>query len=49
MWLNGNAINYDPLNVPNSQNLPELEALNFGFTLTEREVAGIAKRKGELE
>lgn len=34
MWLNGKAINYDPQDAPNSQNLPDIEALNFGFTLT---------------
>lgn len=36
LWLDGKAINYDPLNAPNSQNLPNLEALNFGFTLVNR-------------
>ncbi|WP_289105352.1 cytidylyltransferase [uncultured Bacteroides sp.] len=37
MWLNGKAINYDPLNAPNSQNLPEIVALNFGTTVISRE------------
>ncbi|MDR2859796.1 MAG: cytidylyltransferase [Mediterranea sp.] len=37
LWLNGKAINYDPLNAPNSQNLPDIEALNFGFSLINRE------------
>lgn len=37
MWLDGKAINYNPLNAPNSQNLPAIEALNFGFTLIDRE------------
>jgi N-acylneuraminate cytidylyltransferase len=37
MWLEGKAINYDPLNAPNSQNLPNIEALNFGFTLIAKE------------
>lgn len=36
MWLDGKAINYNPLNAPNSQNLPDIEALNFGFTLINR-------------
>lgn len=37
LWMDGKAINYDPLNAPNSQNLPNIEALNFGFTLVSRQ------------
>ncbi len=37
LWLDGKAVNYDPLNAPNSQNLPDIKALNFGFTLVKRE------------
>lgn len=37
MWLNGKAINYDPLNAPNSQNLPDIVGLNFGTTVVGRE------------
>lgn len=37
MWLDGKSINYDPLNAPNSQNLPEVVALNFGATITSKE------------
>ncbi len=37
LWLDGKALNYDPQNAPNSQNLPNVEALNFGFTLVSRE------------
>lgn len=37
LWLNGKAINYDPLNAPNSQNLPDVVALNFGTTVVSRE------------
>lgn len=37
MWLNGKAINYDPLNAPNSQNLPDVVALNFGTTVVSKE------------
>ena len=37
MWLAGKPINYDPLNAPNSQNLPDIVALNFGTTVTCRE------------
>ena len=36
MWLDGKALNYNPLNALNSQNLPDIEALNFGFTLIDR-------------
>lgn len=37
LWLDGSAINYSPNNAPNSQNLPNIEALNFGFTLIYRD------------
>lgn len=37
LWLNGKPLNYDKGNAPNSQNLPEIKALNFGFTLVKRE------------
>lgn len=37
MWLDGKPINYDPLNAPNSQNLPDVVALNFGCTIISRE------------
>lgn len=37
LWLDGKAVNYDPKNAPNSQNLPDVQALNFGFTLVKRE------------
>ena len=37
LWLNGKPLNYDKENAPNSQNLPEIKALNFGFTLVKRE------------
>lgn len=37
MWLNGKAINYDPQHAPNSQNLPDIVALNFGVTIVKRE------------
>lgn len=37
LWLNGAPINYDKNNAPNSQNLPDIKALNFGFTLVKRE------------
>jgi len=37
LWLDGKPINYDPLNAPNSQNLPDVVALNFGVTVVGRE------------
>lgn len=37
MWLDGKSVNYDPLNAPNSQNLPDIVALNFGATITSKE------------
>lgn len=37
MWLDGKALNYDPLNAPNSQNLPNVVALNFGTTVVLKE------------
>ncbi len=37
MWLDGKPVNYDPLNAPNSQNLPDVVALNFGTTVIRRE------------
>lgn len=37
LWLNGKAINYDPQNAPNSQNLPDIVALNFGITVVKKE------------
>ena len=37
LWLDGKAINYDPHNAPNSQNLPDVVALNFGTTVVLRD------------
>ena len=37
LWLDGRALNYDPSNAPNSQNLPDVVALNFGTTVIKRE------------
>lgn len=37
MWLDGKPLNYDPLNAPNSQDLPNVVALNFGVTVVGRE------------
>lgn len=37
MWLDGKPLNYDPLHAPNSQNLPNVVALNFGTTVVGRD------------
>lgn len=37
LWLNGNPINYNPQKAPNSQDLPDIQALNFGVTVVNRE------------
>jgi len=37
LWLDCKAINYDPKHAPNSQDLPNVVALNFGCTVTSRE------------
>ena len=37
LWLDGKPVNYDKKNAPNSQNLPDVKALNFGFTMVKRE------------
>lgn len=36
LWLDGRAINYNPSEAPNSQNLPDIVALNFGTTVISR-------------
>ena len=37
LWLDGKPMNYDPAHAPNSQNLPDVVALNFGVTVVRRE------------
>lgn len=37
LWHNGQAINYDPKNAPNSQNLPDYVAPTFGLIIANRE------------
>ena len=37
LWLDEKPLNYDPLNTPNSQDLPNVVALNFGVTVVGRE------------
>jgi len=37
MYLDGKAINYDPMNQPRSQDLPNIMAINFAISLITRE------------
>lgn len=37
LWLDGKPMNYDPAHAPNSQDLPNVVALNFGVTVVRRE------------
>ena len=39
MWLDGKPINYDLNNMPKSQNLPNIYALNFALNIFERQYA----------
>ena len=45
LWKDGSPLNYDRLNVPNSQDLPFIEMLNYGISLITRdsmlEVSGL--------
>jgi N-acylneuraminate cytidylyltransferase len=43
LWHDGKAINYDPLNAPNSQNLPEYLSPTFGLVIANREAMLKAK------
>ncbi|GGZ76668.1 acylneuraminate cytidylyltransferase family protein [Algibacter mikhailovii] len=43
LWHHGEAINYDPKNAPNSQNLPEYLAPTFGLVIANREAMLKAK------
>jgi len=36
MWLNGSPLNYDVMNSPNSQDLPNIIALNYGINIITR-------------
>lgn len=36
MWLDGKAINYDPSQQPRSQDLPNIQAINFAISLISR-------------
>lgn len=37
LWLDGKPVNYDPAHAPNSQDLPDVVALNFGVTVIRKE------------
>lgn len=37
LWLDGKPVNYDPQHAPNSQDLPDIVALNFGTTVIRRD------------
>lgn len=37
LWFNNKPVNYDPKNAPNSQNLPDYVAINFGCSILMRE------------
>lgn len=39
LWLDGKPINYDLNNMPKSQNLPDIYALNFALNIFERQYA----------
>ncbi len=39
LWLNNKPINYDLCNMPRSQDLPDICALNFAFNIFERNYA----------
>lgn len=39
LWQNGKPINYDLDNMPKSQNLPDIYALNFALNIFERDYA----------
>lgn len=37
LWLDGKPMNYNPAHAPNSQDLPNVVALNFGVTVVKKE------------
>jgi len=38
LWLDGKPLNYDLEDVPNSQDLPNIEMLNYGITIVDRNI-----------
>jgi len=43
LWLDGKPINYDLSNVPNSQDLPDIQMLNYGISIIEKKTMEINK------
>ena len=43
LWLNGKPMNYDLSNVPNSQDLPDIQMLNYGISIIEKKTMEINK------
>ena len=37
MWLNGEPLNYDPSNAPNSQDLPDIYSINYGCCILSKD------------
>lgn len=37
LWLDGNPINYDPSNAPNSQDLPNIYGIQYGISIIHRD------------
>jgi len=37
LWLDNKPVNYDPSSAPNSQDLPDIIALNFGISIISRD------------
>ena len=44
LWLDGKPINYDLDNVPNSQDLPDIEMINYGITIVDKNTMKIKSR-----
>ena len=38
MWLDGKPINYDPSNSPNSQDLPDIQAISYGISIISKDL-----------
>ena len=38
MWLDGKPINYDPSNSPNSQDLPNIQAISYGISIIPKDL-----------
>ena len=44
LWLDGKPINYDLNNVPNSQDLPDIEMINYGITIVDKHIMKMKSR-----